>query len=209
MIRQNIVVRWRSRFYRFRHCPVGERIAGSVGCGCSYDPTREFYADYNTGVRRAFGSKRPGDRDLDISNVGSEAARAIIDGLEAESRPSVGLLYRVLHEQADLIPRIWARPSAYQHALYLKRSSARARRESQKDKDWDDLPVRVSVITRTRHFRWSRWNFLAAWEPLKKYKSAENAREFVTRLYRTFPVIGLGRTGCRPRHSGARHWGPF
>src|SRR5664279_1598568 len=65
-------------------------------------------------------------------------------------------------------------------------------------KDWDDLiKSGVSVITpNPKTSGGARWNYLAAWGyGLKKYGSADKAREFVGNIYKNVPVLDTGARG--------------
>lgn len=51
----------------------------------SYDPTREFYRDFDTAFAQFWKAKTGNDLMVNVSNGGSgKQARAVIDGLEAD-----------------------------------------------------------------------------------------------------------------------------
>jgi sulfate transport system substrate-binding protein len=167
----------------------------------SYDPTREFYADYNKAFAEHWKQETGQELTVDISNGGSgKQARAIIDGLEADVA-TLGLAYDidVLHDKADLIPADWQKLLPDHSTPYTSTIVLLVRAGNPKKiKDWDDLArPDVSVITANpKTSGGARWNFLAAWGyALKKYKSAEKAREFVTKLYKNVPVLDSGARG--------------
>ncbi len=65
-------------------------------------------------------------------------------------------------------------------------------------KDWDDLiKPGVDVITpNPKTSGGARWNYLAAWGyALKKFGSADKARQFVGDLYKNVPVLDTGARG--------------
>src|SRR5208283_972200 len=72
----------------------------------SYDPTREFYRDYNTAFARHWEEKTGVKVTIQQSHGGSgKQARAVIDGLEADV-VTLALAYDVdeLWERGKLIP---------------------------------------------------------------------------------------------------------
>ena len=65
-------------------------------------------------------------------------------------------------------------------------------------KDWDDLiKPGVSVITpNPKTSGGARWNYLAAWGyALKKFGSADKAKQFVGDIYKNVPVLDTGARG--------------
>ena len=65
-------------------------------------------------------------------------------------------------------------------------------------KDWDDLiKSGVSVITpNPKTSGGARWNYLAAWGyALKKFGSADKARQFVGDIFKNVPVLDTGARG--------------
>src|SRR6266566_7914519 len=61
----------------------------------SYDPTREFYEDYDAAFARYWKQKTGNDVNISLSNGGSgKQARAVIDGLEADV-VTLGLAYDI------------------------------------------------------------------------------------------------------------------
>ncbi len=75
----------------------------------SYDPTREFYQDFNKAFA-AFWKTKTGDNVIVKTSHGGSGkqARAIIDGLDADVA-TLALAYDVdqLQEKAKLIPKDW------------------------------------------------------------------------------------------------------
>ena len=66
--------------------PVAAAAAGSVALlNVSYDPTREFYKDYNALFAADWRRRGGGDVQVRQSHDGSgKQARAVVDGLEAD-----------------------------------------------------------------------------------------------------------------------------
>jgi len=75
----------------------------------SYDPTREFYEDYDATFARYWKQKTGNDLTINLSNGGSgKQARAVIDGLEADV-VTLGLAYDIdaISLKAGLLPANW------------------------------------------------------------------------------------------------------
>src|SRR5262245_22835406 len=75
----------------------------------SYDPTREFYQDYNAAFAKHWRQKTGQQITINQSHGGSgKQARAIIDGLEADVA-TLALAYDIdaLHENGGLVPKDW------------------------------------------------------------------------------------------------------
>src|SRR5260370_6993055 len=72
----------------------------------SYDPTREFYADYDAAFEKYWKAKAGQDVAINLSNGGSgKQARAVIDGLEADV-VTLGPPYHIdaIPHKAPLLP---------------------------------------------------------------------------------------------------------
>jgi sulfate transport system substrate-binding protein len=168
----------------------------------SYDPTREFYQEFN----RAFAAhwKRVAGEDVVVqqSHGGSgKQARAVIDGLEADV-VTLALAYDVdaLAEKANLIPRDWQSRLPDNSAPYTSTIVFLVRKGNPKGiRDWDDLAKPgVSVVTpNPKTSGGARWNYLAAWGyALRKWGGdGEKARDFVARLFKNVPVLDSGARG--------------
>jgi sulfate/thiosulfate transport system substrate-binding protein len=95
--------------------------AGNVSLlNVSYDPTREFYQEYN-GLFAKYWKAKTGDTvEVQQSHGGSgKQARAVIDGLEADV-VTLALSYDVdqLYQKAKLIPETWQSRLASNSAPY-------------------------------------------------------------------------------------------
>ncbi len=170
----------------------------------SYDPTREFYREYNAAFVRHWKEKAGGSIIIRQSHGGSgKQARAVIDGLDA-SVVSLALAYDIdaIAETAKLLPRNWQSRLPNNSCPYTSTLVFLVRKGNPKRiRDWDDL-VRdegVSVITpNPKTSGAARWNYLAAWGyALRKNGGSEaKAKEFVTRLFRHVPVLDSGARGA-------------
>jgi sulfate transport system substrate-binding protein len=168
----------------------------------SYDPTREFYAEYNEAFAKHWKEKKGDNVLVNQSHGGSsKQARAVIDGLEADVVTlALGADVDALHDNGGLVPKDWQARLPHNSAPYQSTLSFLVRKGNPKGiKDWDDLlKPGVEVITpNPKTSGVARWNYLAAWGyALKKYGSPEKAREFITELFKHVPVLDSGARGA-------------
>lgn len=168
----------------------------------SYDPTREFYTDFNTAFARQWKEKTGQNVTINQSHGGSgKQARAVIDGLEADV-VTLALAYDVdaLYEKGKLIPQNWQARLPNNSSPYYSTIVFLVRKGNPKGiKDWDDLAKPgVSVITpNPKTSGGARWNYLAAWAfALRKFNGTEpKVREFIRQVYRNVPVLDSGARG--------------
>jgi sulfate/thiosulfate-binding protein len=168
----------------------------------SYDPTREFYAEYNEAFAKYWKEKTGDTLTVNQSHGGSsKQARAVIDGLEADV-VTLALAADVdaLHENGGLVPADWQRRLPENSAPYQSTLAFLVRKGNPKGiKDWDDLiKPGVEVITpNPKTSGVARWNYLAGWGyALKKYGSQEKAKEFIRELFKRVPVLDSGARGA-------------
>ncbi|MDX3773050.1 sulfate ABC transporter substrate-binding protein [Chromatiaceae bacterium AAb-1] len=177
-------------------------VANSNILNVSYDPTREFYREYN----QLFGEhwKKQGNETPRIrqSHGGSGSqANSVINGLEADV-VTLALAYDIdaLRQRADLIPENWQSRLPQNSSPYTSTIVLLVRKGNPKNiKDWDDL-IRPDVQVITPNPKTSggaRWNYLAAWGYAeKKYGSEEKAYDFVEKLFLNVPVLDPGARGA-------------
>jgi sulfate/thiosulfate-binding protein len=169
----------------------------------SYDPTREFYRDFN----RAFATywqRKTGDKvSVNQSHDGSgKQARSVIDGLKADVVTlALACDIDAIAEKGQLLPRDWQKRLPNNSAPYTSTIVFLVRKGNPKGiKDWDDLiKPGVSVITpNPKTSGGARWNYLAAWGyATKKFGNVEaRSREFVAALYKNVPVLDTGARGA-------------
>jgi sulfate/thiosulfate transport system substrate-binding protein len=168
----------------------------------SYDPTREFYQEFNAAFAKHWREKTGERVTIRQSHGGSgKQARSVIDGLEADV-VTLALAYDMdeIAGKANLLPGDWQSRLPRNSAPYTSTIVFLVRKGNPKGiTDWDDL-VRpdVSVITPSpKTSGGARWNYLAAWGyALRMYGGdEEKAKDFVTRLYRNVPVLDSGARG--------------
>ncbi|NDC82401.1 sulfate ABC transporter substrate-binding protein [bacterium] len=186
---------------------VGVMLASSVWAGSiellnvSYDPTREFYQDYNK-LFASYWKKKTGDEVVVKQSHGGSGkqARAVIDGLEADV-VTLALAYDVdeIHRHSKVIPSNWQSALPQNSAPYTSTIVFMVRKGNPKHiKDWDDLvKPGISVITpNPKTSGGARWNYLAAWAyASQKTHSNEKTKAFITSLYRNVPVLDSGARG--------------
>lgn len=168
----------------------------------SYDPTREFYAEFNE-VFSEYWKEQTGDQvTIQQSHGGSgKQGRAVIDGLEADV-VTLALAYDIdmLHDTRNLIPENWQERLPNNSSPYTSTIVFLVRKGNPKNiQDWDDLIKEgVSVITpNPKTSGGARWNYLAAWGfALNKYGTEEAARDFVAKLYQNVAVLDSGARGA-------------
>lgn len=168
----------------------------------SYDPTREFYQEYNELFKKHWKEKTGEDVTIRQSHGGSgKQARAVIDGLEADV-VTLALARDVdaIRQQRQLLPEGWQSRLKDNSAPYTSTIVFLVRTGNPKGiKDWDDLVKEgVAVITpNPKTSGGAQWNYLAAWHYAKlKYGSDEKAQEFVAKLYKNVPVLDSGARGA-------------
>jgi sulfate transport system substrate-binding protein len=166
----------------------------------SYDPTRELYVDFNRAFATAYQKETGKSVEIKQSHGGSGSqARAVIDGLQADV-VTLALAYDIDAIAAKgLLAKDWQTRLPQNSSPYTSTIVFLVRKGNPKGiKDWDDLiKDGVSVITpNPKTSGGARWNYLAAWGyGLKKYGSADKAREFVGNIYKNVPVLDTGARG--------------
>jgi sulfate transport system substrate-binding protein len=167
----------------------------------SYDPTREFYVEYNAAFIKHWKARTGQDVTIKQSHGGSgKQARSIIDGLDADvATLALAGDTDALHTNGGWIPKDWQKRLPLGSSPYTSTIVLVTRAGNPKNiKDWDDL-IRPDVKVITPNPKTSggaRWNYLAAWEFAKrKYGSDAKAQEFVAKLYANVPVLDSGARG--------------
>jgi len=184
----------------------------------SYDPTREFYKDFNAAFARHWAEQTGQKVHIRMSHGGSgKQARSVIDGLAADV-VTLALAFDVdaIRQKAGLMPKDWQTRLPSNSAPYTSTIVFLVRKGNPKQiKDWDDLiRPEVKIITpNPKTSGGARWNYLAAWgyalkrelgdlARLKDPRSAEavaqaqqKAREFVGKMLAQVEVFDTGARG--------------
>lgn len=164
----------------------------------SYDPTREFYREYNELFNEWWTAQGNAPVTIQQSHGGAGAqARAVIDGLEAQV-VTLALSADIdkIAESTGKIPADWQSRLEHNSSPYTSTIVFLVRDGNPKGiEDWDDLIGEgVAVITpNPKTSGGARWNFLAAWGYAEK--NGLDPAEFVGKLYKNVPVLDTGARG--------------
>ncbi len=168
----------------------------------SYDPTREFYKEFNAAFAAHWLAETGEEVSVDQSHGGSgKQARAVIDGLEADV-VTLALAYDIdaIAAHSDLIAKDWQARLPHNSAPYTSTIVFLVRKGNPKGiKDWPDLVTGdVEVVTpNPKTSGGARWNYLAAWAYALKQPGGDEAKaqQFVADLYARVPVLDTGARG--------------
>ena len=168
----------------------------------SYDPTREFYAEYNEAFSKHWNAKTGDSVRVTQSHGGSgKQARSVIDGLRADV-VTLALSYDIdaIAKKLALLAPEWQKRLPDNSTPYTSLIVFLVRKGNPKGiRDWSDL-VRpgVGVITANpKTGGGARWNFLAAYGYALKQSGGDEAKavDFVKKLYDNVPVLDSGARG--------------
>lgn len=143
----------------------------------SYDPTREFYQDFNKEFIKYWKEKTGEDVNVQQSHGGGgKQTRAVIDGLEADV-VTLALSYDIdqIAEKANLLPKDWQKRLPDNSLPYTSTIVFLVRKGNPKGiKDWGDLTKEgLQVITpNPKTSGGARYNYLAAWPTARRNSAA-------------------------------------
>jgi len=168
----------------------------------SYDPTREFYREYNLLFSKFWKGQLGQDVRLQQSHGGSgKQARAVLDGLEADV-VTLALAYDVdiLYTKGHLLPSQWQKQLPHNSAPYTSTIVFLVRKGNPKKiRDWSDLArPGISVITpNPKTSGGARWNYLAAWTYALTQPGGNDTKAyaFVRSVFRNVPLLDAGARG--------------
>lgn len=175
--------------------------AASQLLNVSYDPTREFYREFNAAFAERWRAQTGQTIRANASHGGSgRQARAVIDGLQADV-VTLALAYDIDAIAArGLIDPGWQSRLPQNSAPYTSTIVFLVRKGNPKGlRDWGDL-VRPGVAVVTPNPKTSggaRWNYLAGWAwALRQPGGSEaTAQDYLTTLFRNVPVLDTGARG--------------
>ncbi len=177
----------------------GDGAASVTLLNVSYDPTREFYKDYNALFVEHWRAQGGGAVEIRTSHGGSgKQARSVIDGLEADVVTlALAVDIDAIAQHGGQVADDWQARLPGNASPYTSTIVLLVRKGNPKNiRDWDDLvKPGVEVITpNPKTSGGARWNYLAAWAHAlrKSGGDAAAAREFVARLYQNVPVLDAG-----------------
>lgn len=168
----------------------------------SYDPTREFYAEYNKLFSEYWRGKSGQKVIITQSHGGSGSqARSVIEGNEADV-VTLALAHDVTAiEEAGLIENGWIGEFDSDSAPYTSTIVFLVHKGNEKNiLDWDDLVKEgIEVITpNPKTSGGACWNFLAAWAYQQENdgNDEEQTKEFMKKLYQNVLVLDSGARGA-------------
>nr|WP_290980192.1 sulfate ABC transporter substrate-binding protein [Halomonas sp.] len=169
----------------------------------SYDPTREFYREYNELFADHWQQAQGQTVSVRQSHGGSGSqGRAVVDGIDADV-VTLALAYDIdaLHDRADLIPADWQSRLPYNSSPYTSTIVLLVRDGNPKNiQGWEDLTRDdVEVITpNPKTSGGARWNFLALWGyGLEQFDGDEQQTfDFVQQVFENVPVLDSGARGA-------------
>jgi sulfate/thiosulfate transport system substrate-binding protein len=167
----------------------------------SYDPTREFYQEYNKEFGKFWKGKTGQDINFKQSHGGSgKQARSVVDGLQADVVTLA--LANDIEEivNAGLIEKNWQKEFPNNSAPYTSTIVFLVRKGNPKNiKDWNDLTKQgVEIITPNPKTGGApRWIYLSAWGYALKQPGGNDAKakELVKKLYHNVKVLDSGARG--------------
>jgi len=166
----------------------------------SYDPTRELWRAINEKFIAQYAKQTGTTLSIKQSHGGSSTqARAVIDGLDADVVTLALWTDTEAIHRAGLIADGWERRLPNDSLPYVSTIVFVVRKGNPKGiKDWPDI-VKPGIEIITPNPKTSgngHLSFLAAWgSVVVRGGSEQDAKDFVTRLYKQVPVLDSGARG--------------
>lgn len=175
--------------------------AATTFLNVSYDPTREFYQEYNQAFGKFWKQRTGQDVDFKQSHGGSgKQARAVATGLQADVVTLA--LANDIDEivKAGYIQPNWQKEFPNNSAPYTSTVVFLVRKGNPKNiRDWNDLTKPgVEIITPNPKTGGApRWIYLSAWGYALKQPGGNDAKakELVKKLYHNVKVLDSGARG--------------
>ena len=169
----------------------------------SYDVARELYKDINPEFAKLWKSRTGNEVSVNQSHGGSSRqALSVIGGLEADvvtmnQAPDIDILVA----RGGLVSKNWRDEFPHGASPYYTTSVFLVRKGNPKSiRDWDDLikPGMSVIVPNPKISGNGRYTYLAAWGYAleRNKKSAEEARAFVSALFKNVPVLDGGGRGA-------------
>jgi sulfate/thiosulfate transport system substrate-binding protein len=185
-------------------CGGGDRgAAGSrTLLNVSYDPTREFYQEFNEAFAEHWTETTGESVTINQSHGGAaKQARAVIDGLNADV-VTLALSHDIdaISEQTGKLPGDWQTRLPHNSSPYTSTIVFLVRKGNPKAiRDWGDLAANgIGVITpNPKTSGGARWNYLAAWAWADQAYGGDESKtvEYLTKLFQNVPVLDSGARG--------------
>lgn len=178
-------------------CAPKAQTGGATLLNVSYDPTREFYADYNKSFVTQWKGKSGQVLTIKQSHGGSgKQTSAVRDGLAADV-VTLGISSDIdALAEAGLVHTDWQTRLPNNASPYTSTVVFLVRKGNPKGiKNWSDLvKPGVAVITpNPKSSSGGRWAYLAAWgQAAQKTGGDAAARVYVAALYKNVPILDSG-----------------
>ncbi|RMX08750.1 sulfate ABC transporter substrate-binding protein [Corticibacter populi] len=178
-------------------------VAGGVAqaqqtlLNASYDVAREFYREINPAFIEHYKQATGKDIKVDQAHGGSSAqARAVREGLEADVVTMNTTTDIEFLADNGLVAKDWATKFPHDASPTTSTMLFLVRNGNPKNiQDWSDLvkPGVQVIVVNPKTGGNGRYAYLAAWgSVLEKGGSEDDARAFVSQLYKNVPVLGKG-----------------
>ncbi len=175
--------------------------SGATLLNVSYDPTREFYADYNVAFAKYWQAKSGQAVTIKQSHGGSgKQAQAVQSGLAADV-VTLGISSDIdALASSGLVASNWQTKLPNNSVPYTSTVVFLVRKGNPKNiKDWADLiKPGVSVVTpNPKSSSGGRWSYLAAYGYALKAPggSPDAAKAYIAQLYKNVPILDSGARG--------------
>lgn len=168
----------------------------------SYDPTREFYKEFNDAFAKHWKAETGEDVTVQQSHGGSgKQARAVIDGLDADvvTLALEGDINAIVKETGK-IKDDWRGRLENNSSPYTSTIVFLVRKGNPKGiHNWGDLVKGdVQIVTpNPKTSGGARWNYLAAWAWANEEFGGdqEKVKGYIAELYKRAPVLDTGARG--------------
>ena len=168
----------------------------------SYDPTREFYADFNKAFAKHWQAKTGDVVTVKQSHGGSgKQARSVIDGLDADVVTlALAADIDAIAQEAKLLPPDWQKRFKHNSTPYTSTIVFITRKGNPKGiKTWDDIiKPGVGVITANpKTSGGARWAYLAAYGSVLTAPGGNEAKakDYIQKVFANVPVLDSGARG--------------
>ena len=175
--------------------------SGTTLLNVSYDPTREFYKDYNAAFAKYWQGKSGQTITIQQSHGGSgKQAQAVQNGLAADV-VTLGISSDIdALAKSGLVAPGWQTRLPNNSVPYTSTVVFLVRKGNPKNiKDWADLiKPGISVITpNPKSSSGGRWSYMAAYGYALKAPggSPDTAKTYITQLYKNVPILDSGARG--------------
>ena len=167
----------------------------------SYDPTRELWKDINANFIPQYEKDTGNKLTINMSHGGSSTqARAVNDGLEADVVTIASIIDTDAIRKKGLIADDWVDRLPNRSLPYFSTLVFVVRKGNPKNiKDWPDLVQEgVEIITPNPKTSGNGYlSFFAAWgSVVLRGGSEDDAKAYVTKLYKQVPVLDSGARGA-------------